>query len=454
MKILIVGASATGLEVARMLVKEKHEIVVIGTSEEELQPFREYLDVEIIEGNGTSGKTLKEAGLATASYLLALSNSDETNIIACMMAKRLEERIQTVACLHDDSMRSENLHATSINWGIDFIANPDESTANQIFRLIRRAGGTDMMAFADGQIQLVGMRLTHDTWVNKTVRELVVANSKVVFRLVAIQRNIQTIIPQADTILKKNDHLFVLTRSEDVPSVLKLSGGADRPIQDIMILGSTDVAMRVGRGLKAQPKEKAKSIKLIEKYRSKAEEIADELAHVLVINGDMSDIDLLVSEGLDDMDVLIAATDDPELNLVTCLLGEHYKVRKTIARVSKTSYIPIAHDLGLDSVVNQDYAVALDIMNFIRWRGKNSATAIPDLEAEVLELQAGHRASITKSPLRALILPRGMVIGYVMHGDQVEIATAETQIREGDHVVLFVLPHLVDEARYYFEGLR
>lgn len=454
MKIVVVGATPIGVEIARMLSNENHEVSVLDSSEDRLQGVRESLEVYTVQGNETSAEMLTQAGIQRAEYVIAVTDSEEHNIITCMLTKRYAEQVRTIACV----FRPETAKAAgTADWGIDHVVYPEDSTANQILRLMRRAGATDITPFTDGQIQLIGLRLTSEEWIEQTVRQLVVNNSQTIFRLVAIQRNTQTIIPQADTILKRNDHLFFLAKTEDIPYVIKVTGNTEQQVQDIMILGDSSVSYSVAKVLNYQftgGRDKRKYIKLIEPSRERAEEVANELEHVLVINSPLHNIDMLVSEGLDDIDVLVAVTDNAELNLMTCLLATHFNVKKTITNVSQSSYIPLTNAIGLDSMVNGHFAASRDIMNFIRSKGTNSLTAIPDLDAEILELQAGPNASITKGPLRSLILPRGMVIGYVQSAENLEIATANTQIRDGDRVVMFVLPHLVEEARYYFEGIR
>lgn len=454
MKFIVVGATQIGLEIARMLSNENHEITVLDDSEARLAPVRELLEVQVLNGSRTSSASLRQAGAESADYLIAVSDNEQENIITCMLSKRVSENTLTIAVV----FAQETLEQTaSADWSIDYVVHPEESTANKILRIMRRAGATDILPFAGGQIQLIGLRLTSTELINQTVRQMVVGNNQAVFRLVAILRNTSTIIPQADTVLKRNDHLFFLARTEAIPSVVKLTGNDEQLVQDIMILGDSEVAHSVARVLNNQFRgghESRKYIKLIEPNRDRAERIANELEHVLVINSPLHNIDTLIAEGLDDIDVLVAVTDNEELNLITCLLADHFNVRKTIARVSQSSYIPLTSAVGLDSMVNANYATSRDIMNFIRSQGTHSITAVPDLDAEILQLVAGEKATITRSPLRSLILPRGMVIGYVQNENGVEIATANTQINEGDQVVLFLLPHLVPEAKFYFEGIR
>ncbi|HRK72634.1 MAG TPA: Trk system potassium transporter TrkA [Rhodothermales bacterium] len=455
MKVVVIGATQIGVEIARMLSNENHEVTVLDESDDRLQNVRDQLEVFTHQGYGTSVSDLRIAGVNRADYVIAVTEDEQNNIIACMLTKRMNEQVRTIACLFSAEMFEQ---APFAEWDIDYVVHPEESTANQILRLMRRAGATDITPFVDGQVMLIGLRLTSKELINQTVRQMVMSNAHATFRLVVIQRNTQTLIPQADTILKRNDHLFFLAKSEDVPAVIKLTGNTEQQVQDIMILGNSDVSRNVARVLNnlyvGGGRDRRKHIKMIEPDRNRAEKISNELEHVLIIHAPLYNIDMLTSEGLDSVDVLVAVTDDAELNLMTSLLAAHYGVKKTIAGVSQSSYIPLTNAVELDSMVNANYATSRDIMNFIRSQGQNSIAAVPDVDAEILELVAGERASITKGPLRSLILPRGMVIGYVQNGDKAEVATANTQIHEGDQVVLFVLPHLVEEARYYFEGIR
>ena len=205
----------------------------------------------------------------------------------------------------------------------------------------------------------------------------------------------------------------------------------------------------VARELGAQ---KNIQIKLVEPDRERAEELAERLRNVLVINGETTDIDLLVTEGLSDMDAFVAVTDDEESNLVTCLLAKHLQIRKTVALLSKGAYIPISQSIGLDAAVNKKLSVSREIMRYLRGKHVLSVATVHGMDAEILEIEAEPRSPITRDELRNLDVKSGILIGAVMHGKHVEIATGETAVVSGDRVYVFVQSSLIEEAERLFKG--
>jgi trk system potassium uptake protein len=301
---------------------------------------------------------------------------------------------------------------------------------------------------AGDRLHLVGLRLDPDSPVlGKSLRDVVSEGGNSSFRVMAITRGIRTILPNGDERFRKNDQVFVLTRPKSIPPVLEIFGKSDRRIHNIMILGGTDIGAKVAYQLS---QEKHKSIKLIESDRKRAEELAELLGSVLVIHGDDTDIDLLVTEGLSDMDAFVAVTDDEESNLVTCLLAKHLTVRKTVALLSKGAYIPISQSIGLDAAVNKKLAVSREIMRFLRGKHVKSVATVHGMDAEILEIEAANRSYITSDSLMNLSLPTGMSIGAVSSGKDIEIAVGTTRINPGDSAFVFVLPGQIAKAESMF----
>ena len=449
MRVVIIGAGEVGFDVARTLSLEQHDVVVVDTDPAVLEQVAQRLDVLTVQGSGTSIHTLEAAGIREADMLIAVTAIDEVNLIACMIADRLGVPT-TVARVRSDVLgRAESVLQAS-ELGIDLLIHPEESTAAEIVRLIRRAGATDVLNFCDGRLQLVGMRLDPGAPVlGRSLRELAAELAPLRFRVMAISRGFRTILPHGDERLQRNDQIFVLARPDEIPVVARAMGKLEAPIQRIMILGGTKVGAQVARQL---GDEKNRQIKLIEPDREQAEQLAEELEHVLVLHGDVTDIDLLVSEGLDEMDAFVAVTDDEESNLVTCLMAKHLGVRKTVALLSKTAYVPISQAIGLDAAVSQKLAVSREILRFLRGRHVLSVATVYGLNAEILEIEAKPRAPIVRRPLKALKLPRGVLIGALLRNGQVEIATGDTQIQEGDRAIVFVTPDQLAEVERLFDN--
>lgn len=449
MRVVIIGAGEVGFDVARILSLEQHDVVVVDTDPAVLEQVAQRLDVLTVQGNGTSMHTLEAAGIREADMLIAVTAIDEVNLIACMIADRLGVPT-TVARVRSDVLGRADSVLQASELGIDLLIHPEESTAAEIVRLIRRAGATDVLNFCEGRLQLVGMRLDPQAPVlGQSLRELAAKLAPLRFRVMAISRGFRTILPHGDERLQRNDQIFVLARPDEISVIARAMGKLEAPIQRIMILGGTKVGAHVAQQLSS---EKNRQIKLIEPERERAEQLAEALAHVLVLHGAITDIDLLVSEGLGEMDAFVAVTNDEESNLVTCLMAKHLGVRKTVALLSKTAYVPISQAIGLDAAVSQKLAVSREILRFLRGRHVLSVATVYGLNAEILEIEAKSQAPIVRRPLKALNLPRGILVGALLRNGQAEIATGDTQIQAGDRAIVFVTPERLAEVERLFDN--
>jgi len=225
-------------------------------------------------------------------------------------------------------------------------------------------------------------------------------------------------------------------------------GKADKKIHHIMILGGTHVGGKVALQLS---REKNKKVKIVEPDRVRAEQLARELPDVLVIHGDATDVDLLVQEGLGEMDACVAVTNDEESNLVTCLMAKHIGVSKTVALLSKGAYIPISQSIGLDAAVSKKMAVSREILRYMRGRHVLSVATIHGLDAEIIEIEAKPRSAVTRQPLNNLSLPKGVLIGAVIHKGDIDVATGDTHIQPGDRVIIFTMPRVIDDVERLFD---
>jgi len=449
MQTVVVGAGEVGFDVARILALEHNDVTVIDIDESVLGKVRDNLDVMTVHGNGTSARVLEEAGIRGADLLIAVTAVDEVNLIACMMADRLNVET-TVARTRTDELERTHSILEAKDFGIDLVIHPEESAATEITQLIQRAGATDVLSFCDGQVQLLGVRLDADApVVGEPLHAVVASHPELEFRVKGLVRKGQTRIPGGDEVLQPDDQLFVLTRPKYVTPVTRLLGKGDVTMSHVMILGGSRVGATVARKLSEQ---NDKRIKLIEPDAERAEDLAEQLDNVLVLHGDTTDIDLLVREGLAEMDAFVAVTDDQESNLVTCLMAKHLEVYKTVALLSKAAYIPISQAIGLDAAVSKKLAVSREVRRFLRGKHVLSVATVHGLDAEILEIRATPRAPVTKNPLRDLDLPSGMLIGAVEHDDGTEIATGTTQIEPGDRVIVFVLPDQVGTVEGLFEA--
>lgn len=450
MKIVIIGAGEIGYDLASVLSTEKHDVTVLDRDKDSLSRVSDSLDVLPIEGNATSVKDLVNASVGEADILISVTSIDEVNMISGMIGKRLGAKM-VIARIRSDEFSDEDSPITPSDLGIDVMIHPELSASHEIAQLLKRSSASDVINLAEDRMQLIGIRLEKDSpLINKTLNEYAAIHSDLTFRVVAIGRRGRTIIPNGSVRLQPYDQVFVLAETKDINNVVKTTGKKETELNTIMIAGGSGMGAMIARLLCAD-KSKSWNIKLIEPNYSIAEDLAIEMKEVMVLHGNPTDPDLLVTEGISEMDAFIAVTDDEESNIISCLMAKHLEVKKTVALVSKPDFIPLAQTIGLDAVINKKVAASNEIHRYVRRGNVISVTELRGIKAEVIELQAIHESKITKKPIRKLKLPEGCVIGGVLCDGAVEIATGETQIQSGDRVIIFCLPSAVDKITRLFQ---
>ena len=453
MRAIVVGAGDVGYDVARLLSLQRHDVTVVDTDPAKVDHVRDTLDVLAVLGSGTSAATLRQARIEEADLVVAVTDVDEVNVIASMLAERVgkpSDKTVTIARVRSDEFSGANAVLTLGDFGIDHIIHPEQSTANEVVSLLRRAAATDVVEFCGGKVQLVGMRIEKEAPVVGLTLSDIARQSPLPFRVMGIARGVRTIVPSGDATVQGNDQVFVLVETGRVTEVARVLGKEAGRLRHVMILGGTNVGARVAAGLAGRTRRKGgMEVKLVESDRRRAEALAETLEGVLVIHGDPSDIDLLAREGLAETDAVVAVTKDEESNLVSCLMAKHLGVRKTVALLSKSAYIPISQSIGLDAAVSQKLAVSREVLRFLRGAHVRSAATVHGLDAEILELVADPGAPVTRAPLAELHLPRGILLGAVV-GGRVEIATGQTVVRPGQRAVVFATPERVGDVEPLF----
>ena len=420
---------------------------MIEINKEKIARAEESLDILVIEGSGSSVDTLIRAGIKETDLVIAVSAIDEVNIVACMMADRFGVA-KKIARVRNQDFASKDAILTPQQLGIDLIINPELETANEIVWLIRRSAATDVIEFADGAIQLVGLRLDSKAKViRKKLHEVSMSIPNLTFRTVAIFRNGRTIIPTGEDYFHAEDQIFVVSKTESVPELLDICGKTDERIEKVMILGGGKIGRYVARELET---DKNLSIKLVESNQTKSEFVAEQLRRTLVIQGDGTDVDLLASEGILDQDAFISVTDDEESNIITSLLAKHLGVKRTITMVQKATYIPLMSSIGLDATVDKRLITANAIARFIHRAEVVSIAHLRGIDAEAIELVAASGSAITKKPLRKAKFPDGAIIGAVNRGGEVFVPVGDTVIEPKDKVVVFALPKSVANVEKMF----
>lgn len=455
MRAIVVGAGDVGYDVARLLSLQKHDVTVVDSDAVQVDHVRETLDVMGLVGSGTSASTLREARIQDADLLVAVTDIDEVNIIASMLAERIGKphgATITIARVRSDEFTSSQSVLTMSDFGIDHLIHPEQSTANEVVSLLRRAAATDIVEFCNGRVHLVGMRIERESPVAGFTLLQLAQKSRIPFRVMGIARGVRTILPSGQEKLFANDQVFVLVESGRVGEVAAMFGKESGRARSVMILGGTKVGERIAAELVGRSRRGGSvKVKLVEQDRPRAEHLAEVLEGVLVIHGDPTDIDLLVREGLSEVDALIAVTEDEESNLVSCLMAKHLGVTKTVALLSKSAYIPISQSIGLDAAVSEKLAISREVVRYLHGSHVRSVATIPGLEADILELVAAPGAPITRGRIMDLKLPKDVLIGAIGNANA-SIATGQSEVAAGDRVVVFATRKQSDAVERLFSS--
>lgn len=446
MYIIIVGAGEVGYNLAKLLSYEQHDIVLIEQDAQCLKRARENLDIQVIAGSGSSYQILENAGIKNAEMLVAVTNEDEVNLLACMLANKYQvprkiARVRNKEFIHPDAP----MNAQTLN--IDLIIHPESEVADAVIKLLKQTAATDIIEFEDGKIILIGIQLDKNcTILEKSLSSIAEVYPDLPFRTVAIQRRDRTILPRGTDIFMNGDRVFVAARKDSLPEILKLAGKENVRMENVMILGGGQIGAEVARRL-----ENDVNVKIIESNVDKTALLADQLEKSLVIRGDGRDINLLALEGIIDMDAFISATGDDETNIISCLMAKHLQVPRIISLINKSAYTPIIPTIGIDAYVSKQMVTVDKILKFIRRGSIVSVASIPGVQAEVIEFITKAGAKITKKPVRDINFPKGVVLGAVVRKNEIFIPVGTSQIQTGDRVVLVTLPSAVKDVEKLFE---
>ncbi len=445
MKIIIIGAGKVGCQIAKTLSSENHDVVIIEKDDLIRQSAQNSLDVITILGNGANVRTLEEAGIKQSDMIIAVTSSDEANMIACMTAKQFGvpkkiARIRNPEYLYTNALSREKL-------GIDFTINPERATAKEIVKLLKSPTNVaQVQNFAGGKVQLFELKIEKSfPFINQRLKAI---NFKCPILVAAIYRNDKIIIPDGEEKIIAGDNLYVLIEKDNFSGLNEIFNEKPLNMQNVMILGGSRIGVQTASLLA----KLGISTKLIERDKEKCEKIAESLPHTLVINGDGTNIDLLKSEGIETTDGFVAVTGYDEDNLLVSLLAKHLGTKKVIAKVDRTNYIPILEKIGVNAVVNPRMTTASAILRFIR-RGKIiSLTLLKEGEAEVIELIVNPNSKIIDKPLKKANLPQNTIIGAIVRKDRVIIPHGNDIIQPEDKIIIFALSSDIKKIEKIFDG--
>jgi trk system potassium uptake protein TrkA len=446
MKIIIAGVGNVGFHLAKMLSYEDHNIILIDTDNDKLKYAANHLDISTIKGSSTSIEVLENAGVAKADLVIAVTSSEEINITTSLIAKSMGAA-KVVARISNYEFLWNKEKFDIRRLGIDEIISPATLAAKEIKRLLKETAVTEAFEFDKGLLKMIGVTIEKGSKLEGArMLELPRINPDQNFVTMALLRNNETIIPGGAMSFEAGDYAYFVTQMDGVDTILALAGKQRFILKDIMIMGGSSVGINAARSLCM-----SYNVKLIESNVQKAEELADTLPNVMVINGDGRNADLLIEEGLKNMDAFIAVTGNSETNILSCLLAKKYGVKKTIALVENIDYIHISQNIGVDTLINKKLIAASFIFRYIRKGEIVSLTSIHGVDAEVLEFEVKENSVITKKKLRDLNFPTSAKIGGVVREGRGYTTLGDFAFQPKDRVVVLTRPECVHKVESFFK---
>ena len=456
MKILILGAGQVGRTAADHLSREEaNEVTVVDLNEEVLRDLQDRLDVRTVAGNAAHPTVLESAGAAEADIIVALTSSDEVNMMACEVAFTLFRTPTKIARIRAADYTSHAALFGAEGLSVDVFINPEQLVTEYVERLIYHPGTLQVLDFADGKVRLVGVRAQRDgLLVGQSLRELARHLPKVEVRVVAIYRDGRGVAPEGDTVVQEGDEIFFLAARHDIRRVMSELRHADDPARRIVIAGGGNIGLRLATTL-----EPHNQVKIIERDARRARRIAELLENAIVLHGDAADEELLIEENIDSADVFAALTNSEEANILSAMLAKRLGARKAIALINKPSYTELVESSSIDIAVSPQTVTIGSLLAYVRRGDVVRVHALKRGAAEALEaiVHGDERSSrVVGKMVGQIPLPEGVSIGAVVRGEEVIMAHHDTRVAADDHVILFLADrrHLEAVERLFLRSPR
>ena len=438
MKIIVVGCGKVGISIIEQLSLEKHDVTVIDRNEDVIERCQDALDVMCIRGNGANAKTLVEAGVDRADIVIATTAGDETNMLCCLIAKRLGAKY-TIARIRDPEFNESQMLLQN-EMGIDVAINPERATALEISKLLRYPFAGSIESFARGQVEMVEFRAQKDdVIIDVPMKDLASAAPNIPHVLYTIvERAGQAIIPGGDFSIKAGDKVYICGNIINITNYFRYLGRNSLKIRNVMVLGGGKITYYLARMIIPV----GIHMTIFEMNAEKARLFSEQFPKADVIQGDGTDQDLLEEQGLNQMDAFITLSNRDEENLMTGMYASRCGVPKVIAKNTRTTYAEILNQLGLDSILSPQSITSSTILRYVRAREHSKGTEIERLyrladgKAEAIEFIARNGDSYIGIPLRSLKMRSGSLVAIIVHQGKVIVPFGNDKIEAGDHVVI------------------
>jgi len=446
MRIIIIGVGEVGFHVAKALSQENFDITVIDIDPMKCRRASEHLDVIVVEGNGASSDKLIKANVEGADYVLALTRSDEVNLIASQQAHIIGAK-KIIARLRNQQYSKRDSIIRPEKFGVDLIIHPEKVVCEEIVRLVCHPYAKHIVEFEGGRLLMVGLRITEDCKiVGSSVRSLCESCTDFKFGVVSVTKNGKTFIPWGDFIFQEKSTVNFLVKTKRLENLLELIGIPAVKTKRIMILGGS----KIGRSLAEELQDKM-SVRMVENRREKAGIIANQLQDTMVIHADGTDVEFLKSENIHEIDSYIAVTESEKTNLLSGFLSHHLGVKQAIMHMVTTDYLPIIQEIGIGAVISKSMSTVNSIIREIRSdQSEVSLITFDELDVEVIEIMPDPGSWVTRFPLSEIDFPKESIVGVINHHGHLSIARGNSQLTHEDTVLIFAKNKAVPKLRKLF----
>jgi trk system potassium uptake protein TrkA len=437
-KIIVLGAGQVGGTLAENLARESNDITVVDNNPAQLADLQERLDIRTVHGHASHPDTLRRAGADDADMVIAVTDSDETNMLACKIAYTLFQTPTKIARVRSSEYLAEKKLFEQDALSVDLHISPEQLVTDYIRRLIEYPGALQVVDFAEGRVRLVGLRAYYGgPLVSRQLKELPTHLPGVDMRVAAVYRRGRPIIPEGDTVIEVDDEVFFIAADEHIRKIMAEMRKLERPVKRVMLAGGGNIGLRLARAL-----EDHVQVKLIERVRERARYLAEQLSHAVVLWGDAANESLLIEENIEDIDVFCAVTNDDEANILSAMLAKRLGARKALSLINRVSYVDLVEGGAIDIAISPQQSTVSALLAHVRRGDMARVHTLRRGAAEAIEAVAhGDRRSskVVGRRVDEIRLPRGATIAAIVREREVIIAHRDTVIEAEDHVILFLV---------------
>ena len=447
MRIMIIGAGQVGRHLSRKFSAEGQDVVLIDRNENRLRRLERELNILAVHGSGASIRILEDAGIDKTELFIAVTDSDEVNLVACLLSKKYNVK-KRVARVRNEDFLSADAPLNEKALGIDMLISPDRAMTDAIMQMITVSEAFDTSEFADGQVLLLGYVINENNpCAGLTLLKLKQQKGSYRYVVAAIIRNGETIIPGGEDRIEVGDKVYIMVRRKDIADVENMFNLSSKLPELVFIIGGGTIGFNVAKRLEAL----GINVRLVEEDADHCDFLTENLGSTLVLNFDGLEADVLLEEGIEKADLIITVTDNDASNILSSLLAKHHGAKKCITKINRHDFIPLLGKLGIDVALSPREVAADLILRYVRRGSIVSVTTILGSDAEVIELKVPDRPKFKDAPLKSLYFPKGAVVGAIVRQKQVFIPTGETTLQPDDNLIIFFTKEAIHHVEAFFE---